>query len=531
MKKYFTLCMMAVLSALNATAIDIPTSLFTATVEEGKTYALYDVTAGQFVNGEENWYGYSDEPLYHFDIVEDETAEDRKFYIKSNAKAFLKIGEFEEVIKVYYDGKESDRAKWTLEDPYNNTFKIVTKGGENGCEDRTFEAEVDPEQDYYLAEGGHAVTTKTESAHTFAFVSVEKYNKWAEDKADISNYYSSVGVGDYAIYDTQEHQFISNTWGWGAINLEIYPVDFSFSEATKGYYIQTVKGNNNSYLKIEGVDWPAVWKDGTEENRTDWIFTANDDDTYYMSGQDNNRTDEYIRTYGNDGWLAAEPGHQLKWHKVALIKKSDYEIYLSNTPLDVTVTSAGYATLYYEKTALQIPEGIEAFTVHSSADDKIELVAVNGTIPAGEPVVIRGNANDYKFPRVNQRLNKDNANMLRGADSNADMKALDGNYYYYKLADDELRGLGFYWGKGTGGSTFNLGSTGKDYQKAYLVMPYEDSNAAPQRLSWLNADEATAIKTMESNPQGTSAFTLTGMPADQNTKGIVIMNGKKYFRK
>lgn len=125
MKKYFTLCMMAVLSALNATAIDIPTSLFTATVEEGKTYALYDVTAGQFVNGEENWYGYSDEPLYHFDIVEDETAGDRKFYIKSNAnrvKGFLKIGDYSGALSVYYDGDESTRAKWTLENPYNNTF-------------------------------------------------------------------------------------------------------------------------------------------------------------------------------------------------------------------------------------------------------------------------------------------------------------------------------------------------------------------------------------------------------------------------
>ena len=59
------------------------------------------------------------------------------------------------------------------------------------------------------------------------------------------------------------------------------------------------------------------------------------------------------------------------------------------------ITEAGYATMYIDK-AVDAPEGVEVYTGVVN-DDKLTLNAVEGSIPAWEPVVLKGAAGFYSF--------------------------------------------------------------------------------------------------------------------------------------
>ena len=59
------------------------------------------------------------------------------------------------------------------------------------------------------------------------------------------------------------------------------------------------------------------------------------------------------------------------------------------------ISEAGYATMYIAD-AVDAPEGVEVYT-GSVNDDKLTLNAVEGTVPAWEPVVLKGAAGFYSF--------------------------------------------------------------------------------------------------------------------------------------
>lgn len=196
--------------------------------------------------------------------------------------------------------------------------------------------------------------------------------------------------------------------------------------------------------------------------------------------------------------------------------------------IDVVVTDAGYATLYYADAALEIPEGVKAYTVHEKSATKVELVAVDGTIPAGEPVLLEVAEGTYQFTVATAAtVAKDADNRLRGADADGNMTAESG-VNFYKFAKDTQTGVGFYLGVADG-SAFNVGSTGKKYNKAYLTLP--KSAGASIRLFGDDDDMATGIKAVEGKAQQAVRHNLAGRRVDADYKGIVIVNGKRILAK
>ena len=191
------------------------------------------------------------------------------------------------------------------------------------------------------------------------------------------------------------------------------------------------------------------------------------------------------------------------------------------TSVDVTIGSAGYATLYYSNKNLKIPSGVKAYTCKTNDGKKtIDTRSYTSVIPAGSAVVIQANPGTYTFQFAATGGTPAADNMLYGSDKVAAPVAPgDGEYTFYKLADGE-NGLRFYKVE----SGFKNGA-----HKAYLAVP---ASVAADSYSFELPD---GINDITVNPalEGATVYTLSGIRVD-STKlpaGIYIVNGKKVVIK
>ena len=170
------------------------------------------------------------------------------------------------------------------------------------------------------------------------------------------------------------------------------------------------------------------------------------------------------------------------------------------------IAEAGYATMYLPY-AVDIPANVEVFTGEFE-EDWLKLNAVAGTVPAFEPVVLKGAAGVYSFAPATTTPDNIEGNVLKGAAE--DIKATG---IQYILANDE-KGVGFY--KATEGTTIKAG-------KAYL----ESSSGVKAFL--FAEDNATGIeKTLSNSPlKGENIYNVAGQKLSKMQKGINIVNGKK----
>ena len=187
------------------------------------------------------------------------------------------------------------------------------------------------------------------------------------------------------------------------------------------------------------------------------------------------------------------------------------------TSVDVTVGSAGYATLYYSNKNLKIPSGVTAYTCKTNDGKKtIDTRSYTSVIPAGSAVVIKANPGTYTFQFANSGGTAAADNMLYGSDKKAAPVAPgDGEYRFYKLADGE-EGLGFYKVE----DNFKNGA-----HKAYLAVP------ASSAAAFYSFELPDGIEDITVNPvlEGATVYTLSGVRMNTNKlpAGIYIVNGKK----
>ena len=101
---------------------------------------------------------------------------------------------------------------------------------------------------------------------------------------------------------------------------------------------------------------------------------------------------------------------------------------------------------------------------------------------------------------------------------------------YYKLAKDATNGLGFYYGVADG-SMFRLTPTGRDYQKADMVLSEGVAEASVRVLF----DEVTEIEDVDKDPLPSTLtpilYNLAGQKVSADYRGIAIKNGKKVLMK
>ena len=184
------------------------------------------------------------------------------------------------------------------------------------------------------------------------------------------------------------------------------------------------------------------------------------------------------------------------------------------TGIDVTITDAGYATLYVPF-AVEIPEGVEAKKGTIGSNDKekwLSLSNIDGTIPASTPVVLKGKSGTYTF-NITADVDAIEGNALSGTYLS---KAVGENTYLMaKPADKEV---GFY-----------LAESGNiPANKAYLQ---GDGTGPLVKAFFFAEDGETAINNVNVNDNVNNAaiYNIAGQRINKLQKGINIINGRKVL--
>lgn len=256
-------------------------------------------------------------------------------------------------------------------------------------------------------------------------------------------------------------------------------------------------------------------------------------------------------------WSGAE--NSLAFYSSDDMQVYELVVYLEADPAptseDITISAAGYATYFNADNAVELPAGLSAYTVAvAPAIDfsSLELVydetyKAGDVVPAGEPVVLKGDAGDYvlNFTTTSATPLKDeDYNNLEGSnvEGTTTIPALyegvytEDDFYFYGLslnAAGDLDSVGFYWMNGTG-SAFTTGA-----HKAYLCIPqyyidmiYPAGSNAVRGFSFKDMENgiSTGIKNIEAKSNAAS-FNLNGLRVANDAKGLVIRGGKKFINK
>ena len=178
------------------------------------------------------------------------------------------------------------------------------------------------------------------------------------------------------------------------------------------------------------------------------------------------------------------------------------------TTLPVTITAAGYATLY-APVALTIPDDVTAY-VATDNGDYLTLTEVKTTIPANTGVILAGAATTYNF--VITTGGSVGSNALTG--TVAAIARPSGSY----ILSNGGSGVGFYK---DGASTI-------PGFKAYLPAASPGVGVKTFRFN-----EETAIEALESAKEAGSAkiYNLAGQRVTKAKKGIYIVGGRKVVVK
>lgn len=183
--------------------------------------------------------------------------------------------------------------------------------------------------------------------------------------------------------------------------------------------------------------------------------------------------------------------------------------------LPVSVSEAGYATLFAPK-ALNIPTDMEAYCgAVNTEKSALEMTAVEGIIPANTPVVLKAAAGNYTFTIATEEgtpvESNDLLGVVRRTATPADTYTLQnqgGNVGFYPYNGENINGF-----------------------KAYISLP---ADAGVNGLSFSFGD-ATGIESISAaeadNNKSTEIYDLAGRRVSKPTKGLYIIGGKKVIVK
>ena len=196
------------------------------------------------------------------------------------------------------------------------------------------------------------------------------------------------------------------------------------------------------------------------------------------------------------------------------------------TIISVSVSAAGYATLYYGDKNLVVPDGVEAFaiTVEGSSMTKSQVYAAGDVIPQGTGVLLQASKGDYIFNVTTEEGTAATDNMLRGSDVAEETTGGDVYLMLSLNAKSDPSSVGFYYGAADGGPFVN------GAHKAYLALTAEQ--VAGAKYVWFDTTGISAVEAVENN--NSDVYTVTGIQVNKRSdlpKGIYVVGGKKIVVK
>lgn len=189
----------------------------------------------------------------------------------------------------------------------------------------------------------------------------------------------------------------------------------------------------------------------------------------------------------------------------------------------LTIPSSSFATYaaYYPVNYAKL--GLEAYAVKLNADKKtITLKKIEGVVPAGVPVLLKGDANPEKA------LDKADGGSPVSTDLNTDLKASDGT----SASTDAATLYALSTVDGVTAFYPVKKSSAIPAKRCYLEVKSTSPKAAFFSLG-TNFGETTGISSVENKVEKADApvYNLAGQLVGKDYKGLVIKNGKKFVIK
>ncbi|MBQ2122425.1 MAG: leucine-rich repeat domain-containing protein, partial [Bacteroidaceae bacterium] len=201
---------------------------------------------------------------------------------------------------------------------------------------------------------------------------------------------------------------------------------------------------------------------------------------------------------------------------------------------DLTVSSAGYATLYLDY-AVEIPEGVEVYTAQAIEGDRLMMDLVEDVLPANTGVLVKAPAGTYTFNYTETEVPEIADNLFSGSVTTKYV-SVPSNKTAFVLSSVDGN-VGMYLAKLTDGQFLN------NSNKAYLLLSKDklgisedevDTSIGGMQLSLrFDFNGSTGIDGVqtETSVQG-AIYDLYGRKLQSApTKGLYIINGKKVLVK
>ncbi len=206
---------------------------------------------------------------------------------------------------------------------------------------------------------------------------------------------------------------------------------------------------------------------------------------------------------------------------------------MSPAGYSLTVTAAGYATMYLDK-AVEIPAGAKAYTANRFEGDYLKMQLVEGVIPANTAVIIKASEGTYSFAYSDETPEAISDNLLRGTVADTYVKPQSGSVAYVLSMVDGV--VGMYRAKLTDGTFKN------NANRVYMLLNVLnvgdgilDTSAPGSQLSngyRFDFSGTTAIESVETESTAPAVYyDLSGRRVENPVSGIYIINGKKVLVK
>lgn len=291
------------------------------------------------------------------------------------------------------------------------------------------------------------------------------------------------------------------------------------------YYLQSQYKNPSSFNY--GYDLSAQLTESNGNGK--WAYNQNNNMSYIYETESTQRT-SYLAYIAEKGFGSGNP-NLLKYYpnesKVYLYKKVEGPA-STQKAFDLTISDAGWATLYLDY-AVTIPDGLsKVFYINSIVDDVAKGTTVTGVIPPLTGVIIQGNAGTYQFWENSNNVEAPTDNLLTGTleditDPSEDPKT--SSYY-----GNNLYTLGRTKSGNVQLALFTGTFIGKN--KAFLVTSTTDSQA--KAFIIVTGSGATAIHALDNvGADHEEWYTLQGIRLNGKPaqKGVYIHGGKRIYVK
>ena len=201
---------------------------------------------------------------------------------------------------------------------------------------------------------------------------------------------------------------------------------------------------------------------------------------------------------------------------------------------DLTVTSAGYASLYLAS-AVEIPLGVEVYTATAVEGDLLKMQQVTGILPANTGAIVKADAGTYSFNYSDENPTAIEGNLLLGTTTDTYIKPTAGTAAYVLSQVDGI--VGMYIAELNGEGRF-LNNANKAYMLLGEIKIEDgeiDTSAPGTQLSAgyrFDFGGTTGVDEITDNREhSTVIYDLQGRKVENPTTGIYIIKGKKVLVK